>query len=835
MLNPRQLFRKTFVKKTPIISSRSRCSDVEMCRRPPRLSSFALFLLISFTILLTPALLPAAQVTLAWDANDPTPDGYRLYQRTEGSSYDYSQAEWAGSGNGCTLDELNEGTQYYFVVRAYDSGSESGDSNEVAYYATPIDPAPVNTAPQANAGSNQTVEAWTMVTLYGAGSSDSDGDQLNYAWVQTGGPTVEIFSSSTAQPTFTAPQSTVSATVLTFRLTVTDPDGLSASDTCTVTVPAIIVTNNPPVANAGSDQTVEAFTMVTLHGAGSSDPDGDHLNYTWVQTGGPTVEMFSTSTAQPTFTAPDSASSDSILTFRLTVADPDGLNASDTCRVTVTATVPTNDPPVADAGANQSVSSGARVTLDGSHSSDPEGQSLTCQWVQTAGPTVRLSSSTATRTTFTAPAVETGQQATLIFELTVFDSSMLSCTDTCIVQVQPTPVADSDGDGTPDEQDAFPDDASEWIDTDHDGTGNNADSDDDNDAMPDAWESEHGLDPLVASDAAQDSDGDGLSNLEEYQNGSDPMNAEENLAPRRPSILSPADAAAGVSLKVKIIAAAFSDPNADDRHEKSEWRIAKASDQSTVMQVTRSRSLTTIRVPYFVLNPGTSYACQVRYYDQHGLASEWSPTVSFTTTNSSHWWSWRGVIEGQEVPESTDLNGNGVADLMESQTIRSVSTVDGSRTMAVSIEASQNVDQIDGAGAIDPYSEEEVPTVEDIGPYGMIGYRIQLLQPGQSTAVSLYFSGGIDDQTAWMGMNSEGDYIDCGDQAVLQADGSVVRLLTDGGDNDLDGVANGVVVDMLGPREAASQSDGDMGLDSGTDTSEPSSGGGGCFIRTLIK
>lgn len=46
--------------------------------------------------------------------------------------------------------------------------------------------------------------------------------------------------------------------------------------------------------------------------------------------------------------------------------------------------------------------------------------------------------------------------------------------------------------------------------------------DTDGDGMPDGWEVENGLNPLSASDAALDSDGDGYSNLEEYRAGSDP-------------------------------------------------------------------------------------------------------------------------------------------------------------------------------------------------------------------------------------------------------------------------------------------------------------------------
>lgn len=48
------------------------------------------------------------------------------------------------------------------------------------------------------------------------------------------------------------------------------------------------------------------------------------------------------------------------------------------------------------------------------------------------------------------------------------------------------PQADSDGDGVPNSQDAFPNDANESVDTDNDGIGNVADVDDDNDGVPDA-------------------------------------------------------------------------------------------------------------------------------------------------------------------------------------------------------------------------------------------------------------------------------------------------------------------------------------------------------------
>ena len=105
----------------------------------------------------------------------------------------------------------------------------------------------------ANAGSDQTVDEGSAVTLDGSGSSDPDDGIASYLWEQTDGTAVTLSNPTAAKPTFTAPNFVSGNNMLTFRLTVTDNGSQSTGDTVTITVSDV---NQPPIANAGSDQTI---------------------------------------------------------------------------------------------------------------------------------------------------------------------------------------------------------------------------------------------------------------------------------------------------------------------------------------------------------------------------------------------------------------------------------------------------------------------------------------------------------------------------------------------------------------------------------------------------
>src|SRR5206468_1694059 len=153
-------------------------------------------------------------------------------------------------------------------------------------------------------------------------------------------------------------------------------DGLADSPPATVTM---TTTNSRPVANAGLDQTVVVGQTVQLDGSRSSDADGDRLTFRWALTtrpAGSQATLSNPTRLNPTFVV------DRLGTYVVQLIVNDGTFDS----LPATVTLAGESRPVANAGPDQTVVVGQTVQLDGSRSSDADGDPLTFRWALTTRP-----------------------------------------------------------------------------------------------------------------------------------------------------------------------------------------------------------------------------------------------------------------------------------------------------------------------------------------------------------------------------------------------------------------------------------------------------------------
>jgi hypothetical protein len=383
------------------------------------------------------------------------------------------------------------------------------------------------------------------------------------------------------------------------------------------------------------------------------------------------------------------------------------------------------------------------------------------------------------------------------------------------------PYPDTDGDGALDNHDAFPLDPAESTDTDGDGIGNNADDDDDNDGLPDDWEILYGLNPLF-NDAAEDPDEDGVGNLEEYLAGTIPTIAQDTTAPEAPELLLPYDDDL-VALTPELRTDAFYDPDFGDSHRETQWQIFSESSDFCVMDVRSSVALTALTVPELMLDQSTTYIWRVKFFNNHGTPSDWSPFGFFTTAGSIYDRDGNGILDHQEIDETIDLDGDGIADI-DQDDIKCLNIDNSMTQIGVSIKDSDTVSSITSLESQDPDECEAV--AESTGkpddlPLGLIKFKLVLNNPGDTAEVTLYLSEPPPDGGRWYKFNPiDKTWLDFTDYTVFSEDRMALRVtLQDGGPGDVDGIANGIIIDPLGfGTSTKSTKDSNSGSDSGSNS-----------------
>jgi hypothetical protein len=252
-------------------------------------------------------------------------------------------------------------------ARSVTGGSTSSESSETSQV-------------EADPGNNQTVAPNRTVELDGTGSTNSLGGELEYEWAfdsKPAGSEAVLVNASTATPTFYA--DVEGDYVVRLKVTGYASSGESSAVSHEATV-IISTINSAPIADAGDPQTAHVGAPVTLDGTQSYDPDGHDIAYSWSLRApeGSQAVLSGPTTPGPSFTP------DLFGTYTATLVVTDGYAQSQPSDVVISTS---NSAPVAHAGLSQSAPIGATVTLDGTGSSDADGDALTYSWSIVSAPT----------------------------------------------------------------------------------------------------------------------------------------------------------------------------------------------------------------------------------------------------------------------------------------------------------------------------------------------------------------------------------------------------------------------------------------------------------------
>jgi hypothetical protein len=208
--------------------------------------------------------------------------------------------------------------------------SNSGNNLEPAPSLTSpaiLDVTDLTVAGSVHGGNNVDLK----IDFYGNHSCDASGSGEGETYL--GSTDVTTDGSGNANFSATVPADLSSNDVVT--ATATDSSGNTSQFSACASITESAPPNQPPIANAGPDQTVPAGSVVTLNGSGSSDPDNGpgSLTFHWTQVSGPVVTLTGANTATPSFTAATAGS----YVFSLVVNDGAADSAPDTVTITATA------------------------------------------------------------------------------------------------------------------------------------------------------------------------------------------------------------------------------------------------------------------------------------------------------------------------------------------------------------------------------------------------------------------------------------------------------------------------------------------------------------------
>lgn len=289
-----------------------------------------------------------------------------------------------------------------------------------------------NKTPVANAGADRTLTLpANSVTLEGK-ASDADGKITAYEWAKVSGGSATLGQTSSA----TLQVADLEQGEYVFRFTVKDDDGAADSDEVKVHVKAS--ENKKPVVDAGADKTTTLPSNAVVLTGSVSDSDGEIASVRWTKVSGGDVQLSGSNTT--TLTASNLVAGTYV--FRLRAEDNEGSADSDDVIVTVKETETQNTPPVANAGADRTLTLPHNSTRLQGNGRDDDGSIVSYRWTQIAGPSTSINGYARNDAE-----VNNLKEGSYVFRLTVKDDRGASGSDDVRITVTKQATANNPGNG----------------------------------------------------------------------------------------------------------------------------------------------------------------------------------------------------------------------------------------------------------------------------------------------------------------------------------------------------------------------------------------------------
>jgi hypothetical protein len=259
-------------------------------------------------------------IVLAASASDPDGEGLMVQWSVDGSLGSFEDPYVLQAVFVAPMIEACEGVDIIATLSVTDPCGATACDTVLIHVRD------VNAGPTVDLGPDFAVDEGTIIQLTPA-TSDPQGNALRYCWTATAGTLDNPYA---ACPVFNVPMTThCDGETLVVTLTVTDPCGLSSSDSVTIHVNDV---NAGPTVDLGPDLCIIECDSVLLSPR-VTDPDGDALTYAWSATAGVFGNLFAAATLYTAPATENCADMDVIIT--LTVTDPCGLSATDSILVHV--------------------------------------------------------------------------------------------------------------------------------------------------------------------------------------------------------------------------------------------------------------------------------------------------------------------------------------------------------------------------------------------------------------------------------------------------------------------------------------------------------------------